>query len=173
MRNPVTIDRVREFMDALGQEAEHDGRAYFTGGVSAVLMGWRASTIDVDLKLIPEQDSLFRALPRLKESLHLNVELAAPDQFIPELPGWRERSALIDRCGRVSFHHYDFYAQALAKIERGHLQDMDDVAQMLKRGLVSRPGALELFAAIEPQLFRYPAIDPPSFRRAVESALQP
>jgi hypothetical protein len=28
------------------------------------------------------------------------------------------------------------------------------------------------FAAIEPQLYRYPAIDPPAFRRAVEAALR-
>jgi hypothetical protein len=28
--------------------------------------------------------------------------------------------------------------------------------------------ALDLFAAIEPQLYRYPAVDPASFRRAEE-----
>lgn len=48
---------------------------------------------------------------------------ASTEQFIPELPGWRERSPFIRREGRISFNHYDLHAQALAKIERGHERD--------------------------------------------------
>ena len=62
-------------------------RVYLTGGACAVLQGWRDSTLDVDLKLVPDSDALLQAIPRLKESLEINVELAAPDQFIPEVPG--------------------------------------------------------------------------------------
>jgi hypothetical protein len=98
----------------------------------------------------------------------MNVELASPADFIPELPGWRERSPFVAREGRITFHHYDFYAQALAKLERGHTQDREDVRAMVDRGFVERPRVLELFRAIEPLLYRYPAINPPSFRRAVE-----
>jgi hypothetical protein len=36
----------------------------------------------------------------------------------------------------VRFLHHDLYAQALAKLERGHDRDLDDVDQMLARGLV-------------------------------------
>ena len=64
--------------------------------------------------------------------------------------------------------HFDLYAQALAKVERGHRQDLADVREMIARGLVDPRSALEYFARIEPDLFRFPAIDPPSFRRAVE-----
>ncbi len=152
-------DRVRRFMEALAAEAHEDARVYFTGGATAVLSGWRSSTIDVDLKLVPEQDVLLRAIPRLKESLQLNVELASPADFIPVPPGWEDRSPFIVRLGRVSFHHFDLYAQALAKVERGH-----------SRALVERPRALEYFSRIEPELHRYPAIDPPTFRRAVQAA---
>jgi hypothetical protein len=156
-------------MRALGAEADRESRVYLTGGATAVLLGWRDSTIAVDLKLEPETDRLLRALSSLKETLQLNIELAAPDQFIPELAGWRERSSWIAREGRLDFHHYDAYAQALAKIERGHTQDREDVAQMLARGLV-QPDELERrFAEIEPQLYRFPAIDPETFRRAVEA----
>ena len=169
MRRPVDADRLRAFMRALGQEADREGRAYFTGGSTAVLFGWRDSTIDIDLKLEPETDRLLRALAELKERLELNVELAAPDQFIPELPGWRERSPWIAREGRLDFHHYDVYAQALAKIERGHAQDREDVEQMLARGLVEAGELRRRFAEIAPHLYRYPAIDPATFRRAVEA----
>jgi hypothetical protein len=171
MRRPVDADRIRRFMRELGDEAEKDVRLYFTGGATAVLFGWRPSTVDVDIKLEPESDRLFRALPRIKEKLEINVELAAPDQFIPELPGWQERSAFIAREGRLSFYHYDFYAQALAKIQRGHSQDRLDVRQMIDRGLIDREELRRRFEEIEPRLYRYPAIDPAAFRRAVETAL--
>lgn len=159
-------------MEHLARHASSDGRVYFTGGVTALLMEWRSSTIDIDIKMVPEQDALFRALPALKESLEINVELAAPDQFIPALPGWEERSVLISRIGRLSFYHYDFYAQALAKIERGHSQDISDVAAMLDRKLIDPRRMLDYFREIEPELYRYPAIDPGTFRRAVEATLR-
>ncbi len=169
MRRPVDAERLRVFMRALGVEADRESRVYLTGGAPAVLLGWRESTIDVDLKLEPETDRLLRALSSLKEQLELNIELAAPDQFIPEVSGWRERSQWIAREGRLDFLHYDIYSQALAKIERGHSQDREDVAQMLARGLVDPTELARRFAEIEPLLYRFPAIDPRSFRRAVEA----
>ncbi len=39
---------------------------------------------------------------------------------------------------------------------------------MIERDLIERGTLLEHFLVIEPRLYRYPAIDPPSFRRAVE-----
>ncbi len=170
MRALADAARIRRFMDALAAETRADGRVYFTGGATAVLSGWRESTIDVDLKLVPEQDTLLRAIPRLKEALELNVELASPADFIPVPPGWEERSPFIARHNRLSFHHFDLYAQALAKVERGHAQDVADVRHMLQRALVDAPRALEYFHRIEPELYRYPAIDPPTFRSAVEAA---
>lgn len=171
MRELADADRIRRFMSALGAEADRDTRAYFTGGATAVLMGWRGATIDVDVVFEPESDRVYRALPALKEGLRLNVELASPAHFIPELPGWEERSPFIAREGRIWFHHYDLHAQALAKIERGHAQDLSDVREMLSRGLVSGPRLRAFYEQIEPQLHRYPAIDPRSFRQAVEEAL--
>jgi len=40
---------------------------------------------------------------------------------------------------------------------------------MLDRGLVDRAGLRDYFAAIEPHLYRYPAIDPAAFRDAVDA----
>jgi hypothetical protein len=37
-------------------QTDGDTRIYFTGGATAVLYGWRASTIDVDLKIVPDRD---------------------------------------------------------------------------------------------------------------------
>jgi hypothetical protein len=158
-------------MAALALESGAQGRVYFTGGATAVLLGWRESTLDADIALDPESDVVLRAIPRLKESLQLNVELASPADFIPELPGWKERSLFVAQEGRLSFFHYDLYSQALSKVERGHAQDRRDLGEMLDRGLVTVARLRELFEAISPQLYRYPALDPASFRRSLEEAL--
>lgn len=43
--------------------------------------------------------------------------------------------------------------------------------ELLDRGLVEPDRLRELFGAMEPRLERYPAIDPPSFRRRLEQML--
>ncbi|HUE87170.1 MAG TPA: DUF6036 family nucleotidyltransferase [Vicinamibacterales bacterium] len=171
MRQLTDRARLQAFMRALGQRARERGRVYLAGGASAVLLNWRATTVDIDLELDPALDTLLRDIPALKESLQVNVELASPGQFIPPLPGWRDRSPFITREGLIDFHHYDFYAQALAKIERGHARDENDVAKMVETGLVEPARLLGFFDAIEAELYRYPAIDPASFRRAVARAI--
>jgi hypothetical protein len=45
------------------------------------------TTIAVDIALEPEQDKVLRAVPRLKDELSINVELASPGDFIPLPPG--------------------------------------------------------------------------------------
>lgn len=137
-----------------------------------MLHGWRPATIDVDMTVEPERDEILRALPELKRTLSLNVELAAPHHFIPALPGWEERSIFVGRYGRISVFHYDPYAQALAKLERRHAQDVSDVRRMFSDGLIEPGKLMELFEAIEGQLYRYPAIDPSDFRAAVELAIR-
>ena len=168
MRPLADARRVEQFIEALGRVARSPARIYLTGGATAVLEGWRETTVDIDLKLIPDSDEILRSIPRLKEEIGINVELAAPDQFIPEVPGWRERSRFIRRVRQLSFLHYDFYAQALSKLERGHDKDLLDTREMLRAGLVEPQELLRLFAEIEPRLYLYPAIDPATFRRAVE-----
>ncbi len=159
-------------MEALGRAARSDVRVYLVGGATAVLLGWRGTTIDVDLVMRPEDDALLRAIPGLKEEIQINVELASPLDFIPVPPGWEDRGTFIGQIGRVGYFHFDLYAQALAKVERGHRQDLSDVQEMIARKLIERSRALEYFARIEPELYRFPAIDARSFREAVEEAFR-
>jgi len=105
MRAEADAPRVVALLRALGTAAREETKAYLTGGATAVLVGWRSSTIDVDLKLEPERDELLRRIAELKEELDINMELASP-----------------------------------------------------------------LFSEIEPQIFRYPALDSAAFRAKVERA---
>jgi len=172
MRGLADAELIQRFLHELASVAvTEDAAVYLTGGATAVLLGWRSSTVDADILIVPELDALYRELPRLKEALRINVEIASPAHFIPELPRWQSRSLLIERRGRVSFYHYDPYSLALAKIERGHPKDRGDVAELLARGFVDPLRLREMFDAIEPRLHRYPAIDPPAFRRRLDAAL--
>ncbi len=172
MRQRVTAPRLHEFMKALGQESSSLVRVFLVGGATAVLLGWRDSTVDIDLKLDPDSDSILKSFPDLKERLEINIELASPDDFIPELPGWQDRSQFIRQEGKIVFLHYDFYAQALAKIERGHDIDQKDVREMIRSHLIEPKRLLEMFSRIESQLYKYPALNPASFRRKVERLVE-
>jgi hypothetical protein len=169
MRAEASVNKINRFMTELGKAVRSPGHVYFTGGVTAVLLGWRETTLDLDLKADPEPQGFFEALPKLKETLDINIELAAPDDFIPELPGWRDRSQHIATHGQLSFYHYDFYSQALSKIERFHARDQSDAQQMLSTGLVQREKLWELFQTIERGLIRYPAIDAAGLRQRVKN----
>jgi len=167
MRAETDHAKIDAFMKALAQRVNGPGRIYFTGGGTAVLYGWRDTTIDLDLKAEPEPPGFFEAIAALKDGIDLNIELASPDDFLPALPGWRDRSVFIARHGELDFYHYDFYAQALSKIERGHTRDLEDVQALLARELILPQRLLELFHAIEPELIRYPAVDRFFLRSAV------
>jgi hypothetical protein len=166
------VETIRRLMRELGARARGPGHVYLTGGASALLEGWRSSTVDVDLKLDPEPAGVFEAIAHVKNALDVNVELAAPDDFLPPLPGWREQSRFIERHGQVDFFHYDFRAQALSKLARAHARDMADVAQMLKRGLVERARLWEAFIVIEPDLIRHPGLDATAFRERVRRVVE-
>jgi len=171
MRERVDRARLRAFMRALAEAARRPLQVYLAGGATAVVEGWRDSTVDVDLKFSDDSDAALRAIPAIKARLNLNIELASPADFIPVKAGWEDRSPFVAQEGTVTFRHFDLYAQALAKIERGHATDRTDVAELIGRGLVDRAGLLEYFDAIEPDLYRFPAIDPASFRRAVQDVV--
>lgn len=167
MRAVTDLAKLQSFMIALGEQVRGGGRIYLTGGATALLHGWRPMTIDIDLKPDPEPLGLFEALAALKDQLDINVELASPDQFIPAIPGWRDRSLFIARHGWVEFFHYDPYGQALSKLQRRHDRDLRDVRSMLRAKLITTDRLREMFTLIKPQLIRYPAIDPASFETAV------
>ncbi|MGH7651001.1 MAG: hypothetical protein ACREMS_04075 [Gemmatimonadaceae bacterium] len=92
MRGETDRDKIERFMTALGDRVSGPGTIYLTGGATAVLYNWRKATIDVDIKPDPEPAGLFEAIASLKDELDINVKLASPDQFIPAVPDWRERS---------------------------------------------------------------------------------
>lgn len=172
MRRLADATRIRLFMAALGKAARRPARVFIAGGGTAVLEGWRESTIDLDIRIVPDtDDAVFRAIPALKEELEINVELASPADFVPLPAGWEDRSPHVASHGRLAFHHVEFVAQALAKLERGHVIDRSDVAEMLARGLVTGEQLTGALHDAEAHIHRFPALDLRTWRANVQAAL--
>lgn len=158
---PITRRVLHDVMDAL----DGNDRVYLTGAASAILLDWRDRTGAIDLAVVPASEGMLRSIAELKERLGIGFETPPPDGFIPQLPGWEERSLPIER----SFYHYDFYSQCMTRLERGYDEDFAEAQRMVDHGFVDPQRLCELFDAIEPRLIRYPVIHPPAFRAAVEA----
>jgi hypothetical protein len=172
MRPNVDPQKLEQLMQALGKEADGSGRIYFAGGASALLIGWRNSTVDIDIRLDPEPPGIFQAIEKIKRTLNINIELASPQDFLPPLPGWRDRSVFIGTRGQISFYHYDFTAQALSKLSRGYERDLSDIQAMYEQNLFSLDELQRCFEVIVPELIRFPSLDPEQLRNRVENFIE-
>ena len=171
MRPLVDRERLASLLRELGRHAESPTQLFLVGGSSALLHGWRATTVDVDFLLEPDSGAVARAIPEIKERLALSVEFASPLDFLPPLPGWRDRSRFLQQEGKLAIFEFDFYSQALAKIERGFETDLADVHKMITEGLVEPDTLRGLFAAIVDECYRFPAIHVKSFAEDLDRAL--
>jgi hypothetical protein len=105
VREEADLERIRRLMQAFGQAASGRVRVFLVGGTTAVLLGWRTTTIDVDFVMRPDDEGILRALPSLKETLRVNLEIASPAEFIPVPAGWEDRGTFVSHEGPVAFYH--------------------------------------------------------------------
>ena len=172
MRRELTRERLQDLMEALAHAASpgEPFRVYIVGGGTAVLAGWRSSTIDADL--YADEPGVFRDVQEIKERLEINVEFARPEQFVPPLSGTSERHIFVTRIRSTEFFHYDPYAQLLSKIVRGFRKDLLDAQSFLASGMVDAGRFLELVRAIPESAYaRYPNLSRDSVLSAVEDFL--
>ncbi|HEX4824114.1 MAG TPA: DUF6036 family nucleotidyltransferase [Candidatus Polarisedimenticolaceae bacterium] len=172
MRQPLTPARVQAFLKELARSAPDRGsyRVFVVGGGTAILLGWRPSTFDLDLYARDER--VFRDIQGIKERLDINVEFARPEDFVPPLSGSDDRHLFVERVGRVELYHYDPYAQLLSKVSRGFAQDLDDARRFVTSGMVDPERFRALVAAIPDKTFaKYPALSKSILLRSVERFL--
>jgi hypothetical protein len=172
MRRSPTRESLRELMKALARSAPKRGswRVYFVGGGTAVLMGWRDSTIDVDL--YAADDAIFNDVQAIKERLELNIEFARPEDFVPPLTGSANRHVFIETIGTVGFYHYDPYSQLLSKIVRGLARDVQDARNFLRSGMVDATKFRSLVEGIPDSAYaKYPSLSRRDLHEAVDRFL--
>lgn len=170
MRHSLTRDDLDALMAELARTAPREGtyRVYFVGGGTAVYLGWRDSTIDADLHA--DDDRVFHDIQAIKERLEINIEFARPEQFVPPLAGTAERHVFVQTIGRVSFYHYDPYAQLLAKVVRGFGRDLGDATALVEAGMVDMERLKALVEAIPESTYaKYPRLSAKAVRDAVDA----
>lgn len=152
-REEVDQRRIQYFLETLGERFRHAGRIYLVGGTTMVWEGLRAQTIDIDIayEVAAEDSTEFtRIIQLLKHELKVNVEEAAPGDFIPLPSGYRERSKFVGRFGSLDVFHFDLYSMALSKIERGRDEDLSDVLLLLAKHEIEMLQLENSFAEILP-----------------------
>lgn len=99
----------------------------------------------------------------------MNIDFAQPEDFVPPLRGSSDRHLFIDTVGKVSFYHYDPYAQLLSKVVRGFNRDMQDAEDFILSGMVDPELFRSLVQRIPERSFtKYPALS----RQAVLDAVR-
>jgi hypothetical protein len=172
MRNRLTHESLQALMRELARSAKpkRSYEVYLVGGGTAVFEGWRESSIDADL--YAEQDEIFRDVQGIKERLQLNIEFARPEDFVPPLEGSETRHVLIETVGRVSFYHYDPYAQVLSKVVRGFARDVADAKAFVTSGMVDPHELERLVHGIPESVYsKYPRLSSVAVRAAVDDFL--
>jgi len=173
MREEITKQRLVSLMKELARHAPRRGacRVYFVGGGTAVYLGWRRSSIGVDL--YSDEEVVFRNIQQIKERLNINIEYARPEDFVPPLKGTSERHVVIDTVGAITFFHYDPYAQLLSKVVRGFQRDLDDARAFMNSEMVDPRQFWSLVAAIPDSAYaRYPSLSRGGIENAVETFLK-
>ena len=153
------LRRVQDQIDAL------------VGGGTAVLAGWRSSTIDAHL--YSDEDEVFHDIQAIKERLQLNIEFARPEDFVPPLEGAEDRHVFSETVRRVGFFHYDPYSQLLSKVVRGFRRDLLDAKSFVDSGMVDISGFRDLVSGIPDAAYaRYPALSREAVQEAVDAFLE-
>jgi hypothetical protein len=172
VRRSLTRDGLRALMGELARSApgRRTYRVFLVGGGTAVHAGWRASTVDADL--YSDDARIFVDVQGIKERLNVNIEFARPEDFVPPLPGGDSRHVFITKIGRVSFFHYDPYAQLLSKVVRGFDRDMRDAEKFVASGMIDPTRFRSLVNAIPGKAFaKYPALTRAAVLDAVDDFL--
>jgi hypothetical protein len=172
MRDELTQDRLRALMREIARTAPRGRtyRVYLVGGGTAVHAGWRSSSVDADL--FSEDESVFREIQRIKEHLNINIEFARPEHFVPALRDSESRHLFIETLNKVSYYHYDPYAQVLSKVVRGFERDLDDARHFVRSGMVDAGTLRALVERVPESAYaRYPNLTPTAVLEAVEEFL--
>ncbi len=148
MRPRVDRQTIEHFLMELGRRFHHAGRLYLVGGAALVHAGIRpgasATTQDIDVEVA--DGDMYQIINQLKQLLQINVEFASPGDFIPLPKNWQSLSRFVGRYGSIDVFYFDFYSSALSKIDRGTTRDLQDVALLLQKQIITLP---ELDAAVQ------------------------
>lgn len=167
MRQSVDKSAIEKFLQQLGRTFHKPARLYLVGGAALVHLGVRPGfTKGIDVQVFGENEGdLIVAIQRLITRMQINVEFAAPGDFIPLPLQWETHARFVGRYGMIDVFYFDFYSIALSKIERGSTRDIADVKLLLQKGIITLAELDKAYQEVLAQLGkgRYPRVTPERF----------
>jgi hypothetical protein len=169
MRRGVDKPAIESFLQQLGRSFRKPARLYLVGGAALVHLGIRPGfTQDIDVQVVgPNEGDLIVAIQKLIEHMQINIEFAAPGDFIPLPSQWEAHARFVGRYGTIDVFYFDFYSIALSKIERGTTRDIADVKLLVQQGIITLDELDQAYQEVLAQLGkgRYPRVTPQHFTR--------
>ena len=167
MRRGVDKAAIESFLQQLGRTFHKPARLYLVGGAALVHLGIRPGfTQDIDVQASgANEGDLIVTIQKLIERLQINIEFAAPGDFIPLPLQWEAHAQFVGRYGSIDVFYFDFYSIALSKIERGNNRDIADVKLLIQHGIIVPDELDKAYQEVLAQLGkgRYPRITPQRF----------
>jgi Nucleotidyltransferase of unknown function (DUF6036) len=176
MRRGVDKAAIESFLQQLGRTFHKPARLYLVGGAALVHLGIRPGfTQDIDVQASgANEGDLIVTIQKLIERLQINIEFAAPGDFIPLPLQWEAHAQFVGRYGSIDVFYFDFYSIALSKIERGNDRDIADVKLLIQHEIVTLDELDKAFQEVLAQLGkgRYPRITPQRFTERYQTIRQ-
>jgi len=173
MRRGVDKAAIESFLQQLGRTFYKPARLYLVGGAALVHLGIRPGfTQDIDVQVSgPHGRDLIVTIQELIERMQINIEFAAPGDFIPLPSQWEAHARFVDRYSLIGVFYFDFYSIALSKIERGNTTDIADVKLLIQEGIITLVELDQAYQEVLAQLGkgRYPRVTPQRFTRRYQS----
>ncbi len=174
--DPVTPERLRQFLTRLGRDYRQSGRVLLVGGTGLIYQQLKAATKDVDLSTQfqpAEEDRFGQVVRRLSRELNMAIEIVSPANFIPLPRGVEERHRYLGREGQLEIFAFDPVSTALAKIARGRAGDLADVLALVTAGHLSIDAITAAYDEILPRVAAGQAlkIGPDEYRQKMDAFL--
>lgn len=163
MRTGLDEPKLRAFIREVGEAAQGPGRVYLVGGATALLLGVREQTVDIELKLDPEPKAIFEGIARIKERLSINGSSPRPTCSCRRSPVGESGASSSRGVGRWSSSTTTSMRKPWRRSSEVTTRTLPTPARSSGSAKSMSALLLELFGAIQPDLIRYPAIDPQDF----------
>lgn len=140
MADRVTAEQLDAFFIQLNKLYSRPATVYLLGGTALALLGSSRPTLDIDYvgTDIPERwDELQRSIHAVAAEMGLDLEAVPFDKMVPLPSGHAQRHILYRAYGHIRVFVFDPLAIALGKIERGTESDLEDVAFLIVRRIIT------------------------------------
>ncbi|MCB0138136.1 MAG: hypothetical protein KDD75_23750 [Caldilineaceae bacterium] len=134
----IASDQIYAFLRILSERYPHAARLTLLGGSALCLLGSDRPTLDIDYVGDDLRKTDFQHLiEQVAQELQIALEAVPIEQFVPIPAGADERRLFIGRFHQLDVYVLDPYTIALSKLDRGFDTDLEDVAFLIRRGIVA------------------------------------